>query len=83
MSDVNFRAMLCASNDSETYFDIIKRAIAFEAMGDSRAKLAWQNAAKRGARLERAAGGDVTGFDAAICAEMLRDQYEDSIHEDS
>ena len=83
MSDVNLRAMLCASNDSETYFGVIKRAIAFEAMGDSRAVQAWQNAARRGARLERAAGGDVTDFDAAICAKMLRDQYEDSIHADS
>lgn len=79
MADANFRAMLCATNDSATYFDAAKRAIMLEAAGDPRAEITWHNVAKRGARLEMKAGGDLTGFDPAICGAMIRDHYAEEI----
>jgi hypothetical protein len=81
MTDANFRAMLCATNDSATYFDTIKRAIALEVAGDDRAAIAWESAAKRGARLELQAGGCLDGFDAAVCGKLIRGEYEEEIAE--
>ena len=81
MTDANFRAMLCATNDSSTYFDTIKRAIALEVAGDARASIAWESAAKRGARLELQAGGCISGFDAAVCGKLIRGEYDEEIEE--
>lgn len=72
MSDVNFQVMLTATNGGPMYFDIIKRAIRLDACGDPRASVAWKNAALRGSRLERAAGGDLDGFDAEACGGTAR-----------
>ena len=70
----NFRVMLTATNDASIYFDRIKPAIEMEKSKSTKAKTLWENIARRGARLELAAGGDIAGFDPVICGQMIRDE---------